>query len=112
MSSPVATAAKPSPATATTGRFRACFVHVESAAIQFGSVQLSNGRLRILRVGHLYEGKAAGLTRVPVRDDIDSFNVAELGKSGEQVLLRGLEAEISYKNVAHGVLVRMFKLSR
>jgi hypothetical protein len=111
-SSPVATTAKPSPATTPTGRFRARFVHVEGAAIQFGSIQLSDGRLRVLRVGHFYEGKAAGLTGVPVRDDIDSFNVAELGKSREQVLLRGLEAEITDKNVAHGVLVRMFKLSR
>jgi hypothetical protein len=111
VSSPVATAAKPSPATPT-GRFRARFVHVEGAAIQLGSIQLSDGRLRLLRVGHFYKGKAAGLTGVSVRDDIDPFNVAELGKSGEQVLLRGLEAEISYKNVAHGVLVRTFKLSR
>jgi hypothetical protein len=111
VSSPVATAAKPSPATPA-GRFRARFVHVEGAAIQFGSVQLSDGRLRFLRVGHFYEGEAAGLAGVPVRDDIHSFNVAELGKSREQVLLRGLEAEIADKNVAHGVLVRMFKLSR
>jgi hypothetical protein len=32
------------------------------------------------------------------------FDVAELGKSREQLLLRGLEAEITDKNLAHGVL--------
>jgi hypothetical protein len=36
--------------------------------------------LRVLRIGHFDEGEAAGLTRVPVRDDIDLFDIAELGK--------------------------------
>jgi hypothetical protein len=111
VSSPVTTAAEPSPATPT-ARFRARFVYIEGAAIQLGSIQLSDGLLRVLRVGHFDECKTSGLAGVPVRNDIDSFNVAELGKSREQVLLRGLEAEIADKNVAHGVLVCTFKLSR
>jgi hypothetical protein len=37
------------------------------------------------------------------------FDVAELGKRREQLLLRGLEAEIADKNLAHGVLIRTFK---
>jgi hypothetical protein len=32
------------------------------------------------------------------------FDVAELGKRREQLLLRGLEAEVADKNLAHGVL--------
>jgi hypothetical protein len=40
------------------------------------------------------------------------FDVAELGKRREQLLLRGLEAEIADKNLAHGVLILTFKLSR
>ena len=80
--------------------------------MRVGSIQLRNGRLRVLRIGHFDESEAAGLTRVPVRDDIDSFDIAELGKSSEQVLLRGLKAEIADENVAHGVLVLTVKLSR
>jgi hypothetical protein len=40
------------------------------------------------------------------------FDIAELGKSREQFFLRGLEAEIADKNLAHDVLVITFKLSR
>ena len=80
--------------------------------MQFGSIQLRNSLLRVLRIGHFDEGEAAGLTRIPVRDDFDLFDIAELGKSREQFLLRGLEAEIADKNLAHGVLVVTFKLSR
>jgi hypothetical protein len=43
------------------------------------------------------EGEAAWLPRIPVRDDINLFDIAELGKSREQFLLRGLEAEIATK---------------
>jgi len=80
--------------------------------MQFGPIQLRNGRLRLLRIGHFDERKAARLTGVPVRDDSDLFDIAESGKSSEQVLLRGLEAEVADKNLAHGVLKRTFKLSR
>ena len=65
--------------------------------MQFGSIQLRNGRLRVLRIGHFDESKAAGLTSVPVRDNIDLFDITELGKRSEEVLLRGLEAEIADK---------------
>jgi hypothetical protein len=68
--------------------------------------------LRVLRIGHFDESEAAGLTGVPVREEIDLFDVAELGKRREQFLLRGLEAEIANKNLAHGVLILTFKLSR
>jgi hypothetical protein len=97
-------AAKPSPAASTAG-FRASFVHVQRAAIQFGSVQLRDGCLGLLRAGHLDERKSAWLARVPVRDDADFLYIAELCKRSEQVFLRGLVTEISYKNVSHGVLV-------
>ena len=106
-----AVSAESFPATRT-AKFRASFVHVEGAAIQFGSIQLRNSLLRVLRIGHFDEGEAAWLTRIPVREDIDLFDIAELGKSREQFLLRGLEAEIADKNLAHGVLVVTFKLSR
>ena len=107
---PVSTA-ESSPATRT-ARLRASFVHIEGAAIQFGSIQLRNSLLRVLRIGHFDESEPAGLTGVPVRDDIDLFDIAELGKSREQLLLRGLEAEIADKNLDHGVLVVTFKWSR
>ena len=106
-----AVSAESFPATRT-AKFRASFVHVEGAAIQFGSIQLRNGLLRVLRIGHFDESEAAGLTGVPVRDDIDLFDIAELGKSREQFFLRGLEAEIADKNLAHDVLVITSKLSR
>ena len=80
--------------------------------MQFGSIQLRNSLLRVLHIGHFDESEAAGLTAVPVRDDIDSFDVAELGKRREQLLLSGLEAEIADENIGHGVLVLIFKLSR
>ena len=80
--------------------------------MQFGSIQLRNSLLRVLRIGHFYESEAAGLTRVPVRDDSDLFDVAELGKRREQLVLRGLEAEIADKDLAHGVLMITFELSR
>ena len=80
--------------------------------MQFGSVQLRNRLLRVLRIGHFDEREATRLTGVPIRNDIDLFDIAELGKGCEQVLLRGLEAEVADKNLAHGVLIFTFKLSR
>ena len=80
--------------------------------MQFGSIQLRDSPLCVLRIGHCDESEAARLTAVPVRDDIDSFDVAELGKRREQLLLSGLEAEIADENIGHGVLVLIFKLSR
>ena len=65
--------------------------------MQFGSIQLRNGRLRVLRHGHFDESKAAGLTSFPVRDYIDLPDITELGKRSEEVLLRGLETEIADK---------------
>ena len=80
--------------------------------MQFGAIQLRYSRLRLLRIAHFHEGEAAWLTRISVRNDIDLFDIAELGKSREQFFLRGLKAEIADKNLAHSVLVVTFKLSR
>jgi hypothetical protein len=62
-------------------------------------------------VGHFHKREAAGLAGVAVRDDINSFDVAELRKSGQQVLLRGLEAEITDKNIVHMSLACVHSLS-
>jgi hypothetical protein len=80
--------------------------------MQFGSIQLRNSRLRVLRIGHFDEGEAAWLTRIPVRDDIDLFDVAELGKSREQLLLRGWKLRLPTKILLMVSLVVTFKLSR
>jgi hypothetical protein len=82
---PATTPASPTAATARTtatataamsgpaGWLRTSFVYVDSPAVQFCSIQLRNGGFGIPTFRHLHKRKAAWLTRVPVRHNIDAL---------------------------------------
>jgi hypothetical protein len=91
-------------AAATASRFRARFVHIHSAAAQLGAVQLGDSGLRRLRIRHFDEGESTGLPGGAVRYYTDAVYRAISLKSGLQVFLRCLIAEISDKDVGHSLL--------
>jgi hypothetical protein len=95
------TAAAAEATTTAAGRLGPSFVHVDGAPVEFGAIQLGNGRFGIALFGHFDEGEAARLPGVTIRNDVDALDVPVLGECGMQVLLRGLVAEVPDKNVGH-----------
>jgi len=87
---------------AATGRLRPSFVDVHRTAVEFRTVQLGNCSLGGASIRHFDEGEAAGLTGIPVRDDIHTLDIAVLCKRCVKLILRGLVAEISNEDVGHG----------
>jgi len=79
------------------------FIYVERSAVQFGAVQLRNGRLGCIRIRHFDEGEAAGLARVTIGHDTDALHTAESGESSLKVVLSSLITEISDKYVGHSI---------
>jgi hypothetical protein len=55
------------------GWLRTSFVYVDGPAVQFCSIQLRNGGFGIPAFRHFHKRKAAWLTRVPVRHNIDAL---------------------------------------
>jgi len=81
--------------------FRTSFVDFQISPIQLSSVQSSDGALRFIVPAHLHESKATRLSRIPIRDQIDTFNVPVLFKQRSNVGFGRAEAEISNKNIFH-----------
>lgn len=79
--------------------------------MKFCAIQLSNGGLGCVGVGHFDERKAARLTGIPISDDTDSLDSAISGESGLKIVLGCLITEISDKNVGHSMFPLMRKLS-
>jgi hypothetical protein len=88
-----ATAVSPRSAEATTppgiaSRFRTSFVHVHRTAMQLCAVQLGNRVLRFCGVRHFDEGEAARLSRIAIRNNVDTLDVPELGEGCLEIFLR------------------------
>jgi hypothetical protein len=77
------------------------FVYVKRTAIEFRAVEMGNGCLRSLRIGHFDERETTGLPGVTIRNDIYTLHTAILGECGMQVILRCLITEVSDKYVGH-----------
>jgi hypothetical protein len=88
-------------ATAAALGLRPSFIDVQCTAIEFRAVEMSNGCLRSLRIGHFDECETTGLARVTIRNDIYTLHTAILGECGMQVILRSLITEVSDKYVGH-----------
>jgi hypothetical protein len=98
-------AAAPAASESATSRLGTSFVDVQRPAVHLGSIQLCDGRIRALLIRHLHEGEATRLASVPIRNNVDPFDSAELRKCGVQLVLRGLIAQIPYENVSHTVMI-------
>jgi hypothetical protein len=95
------TASAAIPATPAASRFRPRFVDVQCPAVEFRAVQMSNSRLRSLRIRHFHKCETAGLPGVTIRNDIYALDAAVCGEGRMQVILRSLITEISDKYVGH-----------
>jgi hypothetical protein len=100
---PIATTA----ATESTGtRFaRACFVHRERSATQFGPVQGRHCFICIPIHRHFHKRETARLACIPVFHNLHPVHLAVCGKSRIQILLGRLERNVPDINVLQGVLL-------
>jgi hypothetical protein len=80
---------------------RASLVDVQSAAIEFATVQFVNRTLGFGIHRHLDEPKSAGLARVAVRYQADAVDGAIGLKQGAHRIFGRPVAQISNKNVFH-----------
>jgi hypothetical protein len=93
--------AKPAAATATAATPTAValaflsLVDADRAAHQLVAVELLDRSLRLGIRGHLDEPESARLTRHPIRDDRHGIAVPDLRKDLLQILLPGLEGQIT-----------------
>jgi len=80
-----------------------CLIDVEGSTFYIFAIQVGDCFGGVCISCHIYEPKASRLARIAVRHDIHTLHVAVLGKRGMQFILRGLEAEISDKDIHLGV---------
>jgi len=79
-------------------------VDVERPAVQFSPVELRDCGFGITRFGHFDESKAPRLPGVTVGDNIYALYCAIVCESGVKIVLGGLIAEITDKDIGHGKL--------
>jgi hypothetical protein len=102
------TAATAAPTIATTTaalRLRPCFVDVHGATLKLRAIQAGDCRLRLALVRHLDEREPPRLTGVTIGDHADALNRAVWRECRRQIILRGLEIEITYEYLGHLLLL-------
>jgi hypothetical protein len=82
--------------------FGTSFVNVNGPARKLRAIQLGNRLVSLIRIGHLYECKASRSSGVTIRHECYSIYLAVLRKELTQVILSGMEIEITNKYVFHG----------
>lgn len=85
----------------STGRLGARLADLHGSTVEFGSIQLRDGRFCVPLFRHFDEGETTRLTGTAIRHDVDPLDTAILREGGLQVLLGRLVAEISDKDVGH-----------
>src|SRR5262249_49123069 len=75
------------------------FIHVQGAAVHLGAVELRNRGFRLALVGHLDKRETPGLSCVAIRHDVHAIHVPVLGERRMQLILGGLEAQISNEDI-------------
>jgi hypothetical protein len=80
-------------------RFRACFVDVQSTAVEVCSVESVDSGIAFRIDAHFHEGKASGLPGVAVRHEIDAVDRAVGFKHRAKIRFRRVEAEITDKYI-------------
>lgn len=105
-----ATTAKTTTTTAarrTAIRPRTCFVDVHGSSSKLPAVQSGDCFFGFGVVGHLNKSKASGLTGLAIGHNTDTFNGSVSFKKGTDRVFGRSEAEVSYKNVLHCLLVSL-----
>ena len=83
--------------------FRPRFVDGESAPIKLGAAESGNGAFRFGVVRHFDKAKSLRLPGIAVSDDAHALNGAVSFEHGPHRIFRGGEAQVSYKDILHGV---------
>ena len=76
-------------------RLRACLVDVQAAAIEVFAIDGSNGLFALCVVWHLHEAKTTRLTRITIRDDVDTINSTVRLKQRTDSFFRSPKTEVS-----------------
>ena len=100
---PAAAAAAEPPAAAL--RLGPGLIDVERATIQIGAVQSRDRPVRLSRVRHFDESKAAGTASIPVRHQTHTLHTSVRLKKRTEGGFGGRKIQITYKNVFHGFVV-------
>src|SRR5665213_3278250 len=87
--------------TAAALAFRAGFVDIQRSAANFMTVDCGNGPIALGVIAHFDKSKPSGLSGVAVGNDVHPVNRTMGFKQSTDVLLAGVKAEISYKNILH-----------
>jgi hypothetical protein len=75
--------------------------HVHRSSVKFDSVYGYDCPCRIGIVRHLQKGEASGLPGQPIRHDPEPLNRPILFENASNVLLGGVQTQISYENIIH-----------
>jgi hypothetical protein len=94
--------------TTATILFWPSFVYIQRPAVQVTAVESGNGLFSLAIIDHFHEAKASGLSGVPVGNDVYSIHCAVLLEYGSNGNFRGIEAEVSYKNILHLIFFLKF----
>jgi len=76
-------------------------VNVERAAVDFTAVQAGDGAIRIGGFGHFDKRKTTRPAGIPIRDQIDTFDVAVRRKQRSDRRFSSGKIQIAYENVLH-----------
>jgi hypothetical protein len=82
-------------------KLRTSFIHRHRTPVDDLSIQCSHSGSGFGRLRHLDKGDTAGLARISVRNDRDSFDGSMYCKNFPQLLLSYRDAKVPDKNVGH-----------
>lgn len=85
--------------TATAIFLRTCFVNVQSATVQFRSVECVDGAITFCIHAHFHKAKAARLASFAICYDADTVHGPVCFKQGPKGIFGRPEAEVSHKNI-------------
>jgi hypothetical protein len=88
-------------------RFGSRFIHIQGPSVHFFPIQLRNRFGSSLLISHFHESEAAGPARISVRHYLNPRNLSKRFEQGGQVAFRGLETQVSYKQISHLFLLNL-----
>jgi hypothetical protein len=88
-------------------RFGSRFIHIQGASVHFLPIQLGDRFGGSFIAGHFHEREAAGAACVSVRHHLDPRDLSEWFEQRCQVAIRGLETQVSDKQISHFLLLNL-----
>ena len=81
------------------------FIDIQRPSIHVAAIETGNGLFAFAVVAHFHEAKPAGAAGVPVGHDVYAVNSTIRLKQASNGIFRCIEAEITYENIFHLILL-------